>query len=47
LTGLTQMDVNIDETGSNYESTSIEAVVGFAAQLASGRDFDDATVFEQ
>src|SRR6266571_6935578 len=41
------MDMNVDETGSDDETTRVEAVIGFAAQFAGRRDFNHATVFEQ
>jgi hypothetical protein len=41
------MDMNVDETGSDDESASVEGIVGFASQLACGSDFGHAAVFEQ
>ena len=47
LSGLTQVDVNINEAGRDDQSAGVEALVGLAAQLAGGSDFRDAAVLEQ
>lgn len=47
MTRLTQMDVNIDEAGSDDEPFGVECFVGLAAQLAGGSDFNHPTIFEQ
>src|SRR5579864_3256747 len=47
LTGLAEMDMNIDEAGSDDEAASVERVVGFTAQFAGGSDLNHAAIFEQ
>ena len=47
LTGLAQMDVNINESRCDNEALGVKGFIGLAAQLARRRDFSDASVFEQ
>src|ERR1700748_2437820 len=47
LSGLAQVNVNIDKTGRDDESFGVECFVSVAMKLACRSNFRDATIFEQ
>jgi hypothetical protein len=47
LSGLAQVNVNVDEAWSHDQPTGVEGFVALAAQLAGGGNLSDMPVFEQ
>jgi len=47
LTGLSQMNVEVDKPGGDDEAAGVEFIVRAAASFIGKRNFDDSTVAEQ